>query len=100
VSLPVRLTPEAEADVSEAEAWYRGRGLGLGDEFLRSLDASLQSIARFPESCPVVHRPLRRALLRRFPSCVFYVAESERIVVVGVLHARRDPQVWQRRSAG
>lgn len=95
----VELTPEAEADLIEAYSWYRNRGLGLGEEFLRSLDACLEEIARFPDSSPVVHRSLRRALLRRFPYCVFYLVQPTRVVVIGLLHARRDPRAWQRRNA-
>ena len=64
VTALVEFTPEAEADISEAYSWYRNRGLGLGEEFLRSLDACLDGITRFPDSSPVVHRNVRRNLLR------------------------------------
>ena len=96
----VEVTPEADADITEAYSWYRGRGLGLGEEFLRSLDACLDEVARFPDSNPVVHHSLRRALIRRFPYCVFYLVQLNRVVVIGLFHARRDPGVWQRRSSG
>jgi hypothetical protein len=35
----------------------------------------MASIAAHPESHPVVRHSIRRALLRRFPYCVFYVVE-------------------------
>ena len=100
MTLPVDFTPEAEADVGEAHVWYLARGLDLGEEFLRSLDACIQDVSAFPEASLVVHRNIRRALLRRFPYCVFYVVEPTRVVVVGVFHARRDPPSWQRRGIG
>ena len=96
----VEFTPEAEADISEAYSWYRNRGLGLGEEFLRSLDACLDEVARFPDSNPVVHHSLRRALIRRFPYCVFYLIQPTRVVVIGIFHARRDPRAWRRRDTG
>jgi hypothetical protein len=34
--------PEAEQDIAEAYAWYEGRRPGLGEEFLRCLDARVQ----------------------------------------------------------
>jgi plasmid stabilization system protein ParE len=98
VTLRVELTPEAEADIDEAHLWYSGRGLGLGEEFARSLDACLESVSSLPDSFPAVHRHVRRALLRRFPYCAFYIVEPTRVVVVGVFHARRDPQAWRRRG--
>jgi len=50
VTLPVDFTPEAEADVGEAHVWYLARGLDLGEEFLRSLDACIQDVSAFPEA--------------------------------------------------
>ena len=76
MTIEIRFRPEAEADVLEAHVWYRERGLSLAEEFLRSLDASLDLIRRLPESHPVVHRQVRRALLRRFPYGIFYVHEG------------------------
>ena len=100
MTLRVDLTPEAEADVEEAHAWYAARGSGLAEDFRRSLDQCMSNISSHPESYPVVHRSLRRALLRRFPYCIFNVVEPARAVVVGCFHARRDPQAWQLRGAG
>ena len=94
----IRFRPEAEAEVLEAHAWYRERGLGLGQEFLRSLDASLDLIRRLPESHPVVHRRVRRALLRQFPYGIFYVHEGNTITVLACFHASRDPRGWKERT--
>jgi plasmid stabilization system protein ParE len=96
----VSLTPEAEADVEEAHVWYAERGLGLAEDFRRSLDECMGRIASHPEGFPSVHRSVRRALLRRFPYCVFYVLEPERALVIGCFHARRDPRVWRLRGVG
>lgn len=93
----VDLTPEAEADVDEAHAWYAEREPGLAEDFRRALDECMASIATHPESHPVVRHSIRRALLRRFPYCVFYVVEPERIVIQACFHARRNPQSWQAR---
>jgi plasmid stabilization system protein ParE len=94
----VRLTPEAEADLTEAFAWYRERGAELGTDFLHSFDRTLDSLATHPESFPVVHRDLRRALMRRFPYCVFYTLDVDGPVVLACFHARRDPTAWRRRA--
>lgn len=87
----------AEADISDAALWYEGRSLGLGAEFLRSVDAALAEIRRTPERFPQVHHDVRRALVRRFPYALFYVASAEAIQVVACLHVKRDPQWWQDR---
>jgi toxin ParE1/3/4 len=100
VTYQVSLTPEAEADIEEAHLWYAERGMGLAEDFRRSLDQCIATIVGYPEGFPVVHRSVRRALLRRFPYCIFYVLEPERAIVIGCVHARRDPRAWQVRAAG
>jgi toxin ParE1/3/4 len=94
---PLIIRPEAEFDLAEAYGWYETQLPGLGSQFLLSVDAALASIQRTPELYPVIHKNVRRSLIRRFPYGVFYVAEQDRIVVLAVLHARRDPRSWEDR---
>ena len=69
----VRLRPRAETDLQEAFAWYEEQRAGLGQDFLLTVEVTLARIERNPKSFPVVHRTVRRALLRRFPYCVFFL---------------------------
>ncbi|PKN24310.1 MAG: addiction module toxin RelE [Deltaproteobacteria bacterium HGW-Deltaproteobacteria-21] len=92
------IRPEAEADIVEAFAWYEARTSGLGSEFLLVLDAAFNSILRTPNLYPQVHKRVRRALTRRFPFAVFFLAEKKRIVVISVFHVKRNPQVWKKRK--
>jgi len=95
VSLLVSLRPCAEADLADAFAWYDERLPGLGATFLRSVDACLTRIQRYPEAYPVVHPRVRRAPLRRFPYGVFYVIRDDRVDVLAVHHARRRPRAFE-----
>ena len=94
----VRLTPEAEADVAQVLAWYTERAAELGADFFASFEAVIRQLGQFPQIAPVVHAPFRRALLRRFPYCVFYYLEPEEAVVVGCFHAHRSPEDWRLRA--
>lgn len=95
--MTVVLRPEARADLHEASNWYEAQRLGLGDEFLQQVDAAFRRIEMQPTQFPKIHGELRRVLLRRFPYSAYFLNERRRIVVIGVLHQRRDPWVWQRR---
>jgi len=90
--------PEAALEVEEAYRWYEERSEGLGLEFLRVADACLSSVQRNPEGYPVVHERVCRALLRKFPYALFYLADEHRIVVIACFHIRRSPADWQRRA--
>ena len=93
----IRFRPEAEAEMIDALSWYRERGLDLARGFRQSLDSCLASIQSLPESHPVVHRDIRRALMNRFPYGLFYIREGDLITVLACFHAKRDPTIWKER---
>jgi plasmid stabilization system protein ParE len=89
---------EAEAELNEAFVWYEDRVPGLGSDFLLQVDACFNTILRTPELYPVVHRNIRRAILRRFPYEVFYVIDEPRISILAIFHSKRDPKHWKDRG--
>jgi plasmid stabilization system protein ParE len=91
------IAPEVENDLAEAYAWYEDHRVGLGEEFLRCVEASIQAIRRMPGSYAMVHRTYRRALVRRFPYAVFYEHTSGTVAVYCVCHTARNPAKWRRR---
>lgn len=95
--MEVIFRPAAEIDLHEAYHWYETRAPGLGTEFMRCVDACVQTICRQPEIYPVTHRQVRQGLLRRFPYSVLYLVSNERIVVISFFHTSRDPKIWKRR---
>ena len=94
----LNVRPEASADIAEAFSWYEGQRPTLGAEFESEVDRALDLIRQMPNAGRVVHRSLRRALLRRFPFSIYYTASSELIAIRAVLHHSRDPRTWQRRA--
>jgi plasmid stabilization system protein ParE len=90
--LPLVLRSVAETEVAEAVEWYAARSPDLAARFLLALDETFQRVRRSPESCLLIHPPLRRSLLVHFPYAVFYRVYPDRIAVVAVIHARRDPR--------
>ena len=89
--------PEASADVVEAFSWYEEQRLGLGEEFRADLDSTLTLLQQMPETGPMVHRGLRRVLLRHFPYAVYYGLGQGLLEVRGVVHQHRSPATWRKR---
>jgi plasmid stabilization system protein ParE len=89
--------PRAKAELGEAFRWYEEQREGLGREFLRAALETLFAIEAAPERYPRVRGKVRRALLRRFPYALLYLAEAEQTVVIACFHSKRDPRRWHSR---
>ncbi len=89
--------PEARRDALEAFWWYERQRAGLGAAFRDELERTVARIRENPKAYAVLWRETRRARLRRFPYAVFYREYADALVVVAVLHGRRDPNAWRRR---
>ncbi len=96
--LPVRLRPEALAELTAAWWWYEDQRGGLGDEFQTCVDAAIAEIARSPLAWQQIHGETRRRFVRRFPYSIIYVAEFDHIEVLAVFHSSRDPEIWRSRG--
>lgn len=97
IDLEIFVHREAQIDVQEAFQFYQDKSEGLGFEFMRSLDASLQFIKRNPQSYQTIYKDVRRVLLRKFPYALFYLVEENRIVVIACFNQKRSEIDWLRR---
>jgi plasmid stabilization system protein ParE len=88
----LRFLSEVEDDVVASYAWYEGKALGLGDEFLRLFYAVANEILRSPLLSPKVYGEFRRRLVRRFPYAIYFRIEGNEVVVFGLFHCARDPR--------
>jgi plasmid stabilization system protein ParE len=92
------LRPEAETELAEAVDWYETRGKGLGADFMRAVDAAMAAIQRNPDQYQIIKGQVRRAVLRRFPYSLIYVASEVEVIVLACFHGRRDPRRWSERT--
>jgi len=95
----VLLSDEARADALEAFVFYEGRRPGLGLRFRDHLDLALTRIREDPTRYPIVYREVRRRLVDRFPYGVCYREYPDVVLVIAVMHGRRDPGRWRRRAS-
>lgn len=95
---PVIFTRVARAEVIDAQDWYENESQGLGRLFRAAVDAAVERMIANPRQFPVVHKNVRRALLRRFPYALMFVIEpDEALTVIACFHGSRDPVQWQQR---
>lgn len=97
MTVELRVRPIAEADVREAAFWYEGKRGGLGAEFVLELDSLYERVLQNPRQFPEIGEGARRALLRRFPYTIYFIAGDEAVTVIAVLHQHRRPEAWRAR---
>lgn len=87
-----------ELDVEAAFEWYEAEETSLGILFLEELRSTYQRILDNPLAFQEICSDIRRALTRKFPYAIYFVVESQTILVIAVLHTARDPEEWQKRE--
>ncbi|RLA63142.1 MAG: type II toxin-antitoxin system RelE/ParE family toxin [Epsilonproteobacteria bacterium] len=89
--IDIELKPEVYDDLKTAYDWYESQRIGLGEDFLLTLEDSYAKIARTPKAYQLIYQSVRRKLVRRFPYGVFFVLGDDKIIVIAVMHTKRNP---------
>ncbi|HQT71951.1 MAG TPA: type II toxin-antitoxin system RelE/ParE family toxin [Thiobacillus sp.] len=89
---------QARQEFDAASDWYERERPGLGQAFLSEVDRVLQIIVNNPDAFPEVPAGIRKAVVKRFPYCLYFRIRGEAIVVLAVFHSARNPVVWQARN--
>ena len=86
--------PSAELDITEAYLWYEERLEDLGLDFIEEVEEVFTRIKANPESFEIKYEETRFAFTDRFPFAVHYIIEAKKIIVLAVLHTKRNPENW------
>ena len=95
---PVRLHPEARAELRAAVAFYRQQAPGLGAELVAEMRVVFDRLAAMPSSGSPAESETRRALLARFPFSIVYHESEHEVEIIAVMHQRRRPGYWKYRT--
>lgn len=85
----------ARLEHDEAAVWYESQKIGLGSEFVLEIERALQTACEHPQRFPVVLENVQRVRVRRFPYSIFFRVRGDRLIVLSVFHARRNPIIWR-----
>ena len=90
----IRLLAPAEQEMFNAALFYDRQAIGLGADFLDSVELALKQIIDAPERWLLATATIRRFILNRFPYSLLYQIETEEIIVLAVMHQKRHPAYW------
>jgi len=82
----VRFHREADAEIAEAQAWYRARSEVAAQALALEIENAIKRIAESPERWSRGRRGERRFFLSRFPYSVLYRIQSDHVFVTAVAH--------------
>jgi len=90
--------PEARTDLLDAFHWYQEQQVGLGHDFKLCVNDALSKLEKHPSFYKKVHNDIRRVIIKKFPFGIFYIVNDNKVIILAVLHARRDPLKWKSRG--
>lgn len=99
MSYKIKLLPIVHTDLRKAKKWYNDKNEIVAKEFKIEVDKEIDYIGEYPEHYQLKYKELRQSLVTRFPYAIFYLVEEEqkRIIVFGVLHTSRNPEIVRKR---
>jgi toxin ParE1/3/4 len=98
MTLSIVLKSWAEDDILEAAKWYSEQQPDLGKRFSDAVYEKLIVISSNPNLFQKRYKQVRVAIVSSFPYAIYYIIEDNKIVVHAVLHAKRNPRIWKKRS--
>lgn len=87
----------AESEFVEAVQSYNQQCPGLGYELAAEAKVAFERIASFPRAWPTFSPRARRCIINRFPYGVLYQIRKDSILIVAIMHLKRDPVRWHDR---
>ncbi len=71
--------------------WYEQQRPGLGLAFTEEFERAVAVLEQTPLIYPVIHRSVRRVVLRRFPHLLWFKVSGTLVTILACSHGRRDP---------
>ncbi len=83
--------PSAIVDIRLSQDWYSKESKTASDRFATSIIKAIKNLERFPYSYPICFSNIRRMIVHGFPYNIYYQFDNDRIIILAVSHAHRDP---------
>ena len=91
----IRIVASARRDLDEGFEFYESQDVGLGDYFLSSVKADIESLKITAGVHRVIYADYQRLLCKTFPFAVYYTKVGQEVMIFAVVDCRREP-AWIR----
>lgn len=90
--------PLIPGDLVDALDYYENITPELANRFRVNVDQRLDEIASRAESFPIDVSPIRFAKIDRFPYLIFFIAKTDFVSVIAIVHGSSEPSRWRDRE--
>lgn len=90
--LPLRVSDEADADISSAASWYAGRSKQAGVRFIEAVYQDFVYIGQFPNGARKVKGSVRQLPVSGFPFVILYEVWTDHVAVYRIFHTSQHPK--------
>ena len=94
-----RFLPAAATELLKEVAYYSNVRDGLGIRFEHAVESAVKNAVSNPSGGAPSPKGTRSRLVKGFPFSVVYRASDTEILVVALMHHRREPGYWADRIA-
>lgn len=92
----IRLLDQAEQDLVRGRDFYERQQQGLGDYFLDSIIADIESLYLYA-GIHAMHFGYHRLLAKRFPFAIYYLFSGDEVRIYAILDCRKNPSLLSQR---
>jgi plasmid stabilization system protein ParE len=90
--------PEALAEYEDAARYYAEHQPSLELRFIENVENAIIRILESPLAWRIFDGEVRRCLTHVFPYAVLYTIEPDYVLIIAVMHCRREPGYWRHRT--
>jgi len=94
-----RFLPAAEVELLKEVAYYANVSDGLGIKFAYAVESAVKDAVSNPSGGAPSPKDTRSRPVKGFPFSVVFRASGTEILVVALMHHRREPGYWANRIA-
>lgn len=95
----ILIDEDARTDIQESIDWYDKQKHGLGKQFYRQVNTSINRLRSHP-FFQIRYDDVRCLPIKRFPYMIHYTLDEakQEVVIRAVFHTSLDPERWQGRK--
>lgn len=96
-SFSIELSSEAEVDLDKSYECYYEDNTKAADAFFKQINLGFEHIRQQPNSFPIVHKDIRKYVVKKFPFVIYYQVIGKVIQIIAIFHTSRNPEIWNER---